>query len=187
AVFVRTGDDNREAVLVALNCETDFVAKNEAFQKLGALIADTAFEHKPANREELLALKAGDLTIAEHIVELVGKIGEKIEISEYVHMKGEKVIPYIHAGSKLGVLVALKGVNGKDVTDAGKDVGMQIAAMNPVAVDENSVDKSLVEKELEIARAQVIAEGKPANMVDKIAQGKLQKFFRESTLLHQAF
>nr|PZN48312.1 MAG: elongation factor Ts [Bacteroidota bacterium] len=187
AVFVRTGDDNREAVLVALNCETDFVAKNEAFQKLGALIADTAFEHKPANREELLALKAGDLTISEHIVELVGKIGEKIEISEYVHMTGEKVIPYIHAGSKLGVLVALKGVNGKDVTDAGKDVGMQIAAMNPVAVDENSVDKSIIEKELEIARAQIIAEGKPANMVDKIAQGKLQKFFRESTLLHQAF
>jgi elongation factor Ts len=187
SVFVRTGDDNREAVLVALNCETDFVAKNEAFQKLGALIADTAFQHKPANREELLALKAGDLTITEHIVELVGKIGEKIEVSEYVHMKGEKVIPYIHAGNKLGVLVALKGVNGKDVTDAGKDVGMQIAAMNPVAVDENSVDKSVIEKELEIARAQIIAEGKPANMVDKIAQGKLQKFFRESTLLHQAF
>ncbi len=102
-------------------------------------------------------------------------------------MKGEKVVPYIHAGNKLGVLVALEGVNGKDVTDAGKDVGMQIAAMNPVAVDESSVDKSVIEKELEIARAQIIAEGKPANMVDKIAQGKLQKFFRESTLLHQAF
>ncbi|MDV3310297.1 MAG: translation elongation factor Ts [Cyclobacteriaceae bacterium] len=187
SVFVRTGDDNREAVLVALNCETDFVAKNEEFQKLGALIAETAFEHKPATREELLALKAGDLTIGEHIIELVGKIGEKIEVSEYVHMKGEKVVPYIHAGSKLGVLVALKGVNGKDVTDAGKDVGMQIAAMNPVAVDENSVDKSIIEKELEIARAQILAEGKPANMVDKIAQGKLQKFFRESTLLHQTF
>lgn len=187
SVFVRTGDDNREAVLVALNCETDFVAKNEEFQNLGALIADTAFEHRPATRDELLALKVGDMTIAERIVELVGKIGEKVEVSEYVHMKGEQVVPYIHAGSKLGVLVALKGVNGKDVTEAGKDVGMQIAAMNPVAVDETSVDKDLVEKELEIAKAQIIAEGKPANMVDKIAQGKLQKFFRESTLLHQAF
>lgn len=187
SVFVRTGDDNREAVLVALNCETDFVAKNEAFQNLGALIAETAFQHKPSSREALLTLKAGDLTIGEHIVELVGKIGEKIEVSEYVHMKGEKVVPYIHAGNKLGVLVALEGVNGKDVTDAGKDVGMQIAAMNPVAVDESSVDKSVIEKELEIAKAQIIAEGKPANMVDKIAQGKLQKFFRESTLLHQAF
>src|SRR5690606_3258000 len=187
SVFVRTGDDNREAVLVALNCETDFVAKNEEFQNLGALIADTAFEHRPATRDELLALKVGDMTIAERIVELVGKIGEKVEVSEYVHMKGEQVVPYIHAGSKLGVLVALKGVKGKDVTEAGKDVGMQIAAMNPVAVDESSVDKDLVEKELEIAKAQIIAEGKPANMVDKIAQGKLQKFFRESTLLHQAF
>jgi elongation factor Ts len=102
-------------------------------------------------------------------------------------MKGEVVVPYIHAGSKLGVLVSLKGVNGKDVTDAGKDVGMQIAAMNPVAIDESNVDKSIIEKELEIAKAQIIAEGKPANMVDKIAQGKLQKFFKDSTLLHQAF
>lgn len=187
SVFIQSGDDYKEAVLVALNCETDFVAKNEAFQGLGKLIAKAAFEHKPADREALLKIGVGDLTVEERIVELVGKIGEKVEISEYVHMQGEKVVPYIHAGSKLGVLVALKGVNGKDVTDAGRDVGMQIAAMNPVAVDESAVDKSVIEKELEIAKAQIIAEGKPANMVDKIAQGKLQKFFKESTLLHQIF
>lgn len=187
SVFVKVGDDRKEAVLIALNCETDFVAKNEEFQNLGKLIAETAFSQKPADREALLALKAGDLTIGEKIVELVGKIGEKIEVSEYVRMKGEAVVPYIHAGAKLGVLVSLKGVNGKDVTDAGKDVGMQIAAMNPVAVDEKSVDKAVIDKELEIAKAQIIAEGKPANMVEKIAQGKLQKFFKESTLLHQAF
>jgi elongation factor Ts len=108
-------------------------------------------------------------------------------VSEFVHMKGEAVVPYIHAGAKLGVLVSLKGVNGKDVTEAGKDVGMQIAAMNPVAVDEKNVDQSLIEKELEIAKAQILAEGKPANMVEKIAQGKLQKFFKDSTLLHQIF
>jgi elongation factor Ts len=96
-------------------------------------------------------------------------------------------VPYIHAGSKLGVLVSLKGVNGKDVSDAGKDVGMQIAAMNPVAVDETNVDKTLIEKELEIAKAQILAEGKPANMVEKIAQGKLQRFFKDNTLVHQAF
>ena len=83
---------------------------------------------------------------------MIGKIGEKIEVSEYIHMKGETVVPYIHAGSKLGVLVSLKGINGKDVTEAGKDVGMQIAAMNPVAVDEKSVDRTLIEKELEIAK-----------------------------------
>ena len=187
SVFVRVSDDKKEGVLIALNCETDFVAKNDEFQALGKLIAETAFNNKPTSKEALLALSAGNITINDKIVELVGKIGEKIEVSEFVYMKGEAVVPYIHAGSKLGVLVSLKGVNGKDVTDAGKDVGMQIAAMNPVAVDEKNVDQSVIEKELEIAKAQILAEGKPANMVDKIAQGKLQKFFKESTLLHQIF
>jgi elongation factor Ts len=187
SVFVKVSDDKKEAVLIALNCETDFVAKNEEFQNLGKLIADAAFSNKPASKEALLALPAGNISINDKIVELVGKIGEKIEVSEFIHMKGEAVVPYIHAGSKLGVLVSLKGVNGKDVTDAGKDVGMQIAAMNPVAVDEKSVDRTLIEKELEIAKAQILAEGKPENMVEKIAQGKLQKFFKESTLLHQIF
>jgi len=187
SVFIKVSDDRKEAVLIALNCETDFVAKNEEFQNLGKLIAETAFNKKPETKESLLGLSAGNLTLNDKIVELVGKIGEKIEVSEYIHMKGEAVVPYIHAGSKLGVLVSLKGVNGQDVTDAGKDVGMQIAAMNPVAVDEKSVDKTVIEKELEIAKAQILAEGKPENMVEKIAQGKLQKFFKESTLLHQPF
>ncbi|HEY9044670.1 MAG TPA: translation elongation factor Ts [Ohtaekwangia sp.] len=187
SVFIKVSDDKKEGVLIALNCETDFVGKNEEFQTLGKLIVETAFANKPASKEALLALTAGSLTLNDKIVELVGKIGEKIEVSEYVHMKGEAIVPYIHAGSKLGVLVSLKGVNGKDVTEAGKDVGMQIAAMNPVAVDEKSVDQSIIEKELEIAKAQILAEGKPENMVDKIAQGKLQKFFKETTLLHQIF
>lgn len=187
SVFVKSSDDKKEAILIALNCETDFVAKNEEFQNLGKLIAETAFKNKPADKDALLNLKVGDLTLNEKIIELVGKIGEKIEVSEFIHMKGEAVVPYIHAGAKLGVLVSLKGINGKDVTDAGKDVGMQIAAMNPLAVDETSVDKTVVEKELEIAKAQIIAEGKPENMVEKIAQGKLQKFFKESTLLPQSF
>ena len=187
SVFVKTSDDKKEAVLIALNCETDFVAKNEEFQSLGNLIAETAFNKKSATKEALLAEKAGALTLNEKIIELVGKIGEKIEVKEYVRMTGEAVVPYIHAGSKLGVLVSLKGVNGKDVTDAGKDVGMQIAAMNPVAIDEKSVDKTVIEKELEIAKAQILAEGKPENMVEKIAQGKLNKFFKENTLVHQIF
>src|SRR6267378_3485761 len=134
------------------------------------------------DKKALLQEKVGGLTLAEKINELVGKIGEKLEVSEFVRMKGETVVAYIHAGSKLGVLVSLKGVNGKDVTEAGKDVGMQIAAMNPVAVDETAVDKSVIEKELEIAKAQILAEGKPANMVEKIAAGKLQKFFKDNTL-----
>ena len=187
SVFIKVSDDKKEAVLIALNCETDFVAKNEEFQSLGKLIAETAFSKKPVDKEALMNEKAGALSLGEKITELVGKIGEKLEVSEYVRMSGEAVVPYIHAGSKLGVLVSLKGVNGKDVTDAGKDVGMQIAAMNPVAVDETSVDKSVIEKELEIAKAQIIAEGKPANLVDKIAQGKLQKFYKDNTLVHQPF
>jgi elongation factor Ts len=187
SVFIKVADDKKEAVLIALNCETDFVGKNEEFQALGKLIVETAFANKPATKEALLALTAGSLTLNDKIVELVGKIGEKIEVSEYILMKGEAIVPYIHAGSKLGVLVSLKGIDGKDVTEAGKDVGMQIAAMNPVAVDEKSVDQSIIDKELEIAKAQILAEGKPENMVDKIAQGKLQKFFKETTLLHQLF
>jgi elongation factor Ts len=187
SVFIKVADDNTEAVLIALNCETDFVAKNDEFQNLGKLIAETAFAKKPATKEALLAEQVGGLTLNDKITELVGKIGEKLEVSSFVHMKGEAVVPYIHAGSKLGVLVSLKGVNGKDVTEAGKDVGMQIAAMNPVAVNETEVDKTLIEKELEIAKAQILAEGKPEHMVEKIAQGKLNKFFKDNTLLPQIF
>lgn len=191
SVFVKVAADHKEAVLIALNCETDFVGKNEEFQNLGKLIAETAFNKKPATVEALLAESAGSLTINDKIIELVGKIGEKIQVSEYVRMTGETVVPYIHAGSKLGVLVSLKGVNGNDVTPiaigAGKDVGMQIAAMNPVAVDEKNIDKAIIDKELEIAKALILAEGKPENMVEKIAQGKLQKFFKDNTLVHQIF
>ncbi len=187
SVFIKTSNDNTEAILIALNCETDFVGKNEEFQALGNTILEVAFEKAPADVAGLLNETAGDTTVAEKITELVGKIGEKIEVSEYVRLKGEAVVPYIHAGNKLGVLVSLKGVNGSDVTEAGKDVGMQIAAMNPVAVDENGVDASVVEKELEIGREQARAEGKPDNIIDKIAQGKLQKFYKENTLLHQQF
>jgi len=187
SVFIKVSDDKKEGILIALNCETDFVAKNEEFQSLGKLIVETAFAKKPATKEALLAEKTGDLTLSDKITELVGKIGEKLEVSAYVHMTGEAVVPYIHAGSKLGVLVSLKGVNGKDVTDAGKDVGMQIAAMNPVAVDEKNIDPAIIAKELEIAKALILAEGKPENMVEKIAQGKLNKFFKDNTLVHQAF
>lgn len=187
AVFVKTNDSNTEGILIALNCETDFVGKNEEFLSLGNAILDAAFANNPSSKEELMGLKLGSLTIEEKITELVGKIGEKIEISEYVNLKGEAVVPYIHAGNKLGVLVALKNVNGTDVQEAGKDVGMQIAAMNPVAVNADGVDQSIIEKEIEIGKEQALAEGKPANIVDKIAEGKLQKFFKDNTLLNQAF
>jgi len=187
SVFVKTNDDNTEGVLVALNCETDFVGKNDEFIGLGNAILDVAFSSGASSIDELKKEKIGDLTIEEKITEFVGKIGEKIEISEFVRLSGEAVIPYIHAGNKLGVLVALSGVNGTDVEEAGRDVGMQIAAMNPVAVDKDGVDDATVQKEIEIGKEQAIAEGKPENIVEKIAQGKLQKFFKENTLLNQQF
>lgn len=187
SVFVKSNEDNTEAVLIALTCETDFVAKNEEFVKLGTTIVESAFNTKVSSVEELMKNEIDGLSVAEKITELVGKIGEKLVVSNMVVMSGEAVVPYIHAGSKLGVLVELKGVNGTDVTGAGKDVGMQIAAMNPVSVSENDVDEAVKAKELEIGRQQAIAEGKPEQIIDKIAQGKLQKFYKDNTLLNQPF
>ncbi len=186
-IFIKTSNDATESVLIALACETDFVAKNDEFQAVGQKIVDLAFEQNPASTEELMALKYDDLTVAEKLTELVGKIGEKLEVSYYERMTGEVVVPYIHAGSKLGVLVSLSGANGTDVTGAGKDVAMQIAAMRPVAVSKDAVDQATIDHELAIGREQAIAEGKPENLVDKIAQGKLNKFFSENTLLAQKF
>lgn len=186
-VFVQTSDDGKSSVVVALGCETDFVAKNDDFQNLGKEILKAAFESRPATIDELKNQKAGDLTIGEKVTELVGKIGEKIDIVAFEVVEAEQVVSYIHAGSKLAVLVALKGTNGTDVSEAGRDVGMQIAAMRPVAVDKDGVDASIVEQELKIGREQAIAEGKPEQIIEKIAEGKLNKFFKENTLLNQAF
>lgn len=187
AVFVKTNEDHTKGVMLAIGCETDFVAKNEAFLELGESILQVAFDKKPADIAALKQEKIANLTIEEKLTELIGKIGEKLEITEYVIVDGEAVVPYIHAGNKLGVLVSLTGVNGTDVQEAGKDVGMQIAAMNPVAVDETGVDDETIKKEMEIGREQARAEGKPDNIIDKIAEGKLKKFYKDNTLLHQQF
>ena len=154
---------------------------------MGQNILDIAFKASPADADALMAQPYEDVTVGEKITELVGKIGEKIEVSEYVVMDAEVVVPYIHAGSKLGVMVGLQNTNGTDVTIAGKDVAMQIAAMSPVAVSKDSVDSKTVEHELEIGREQARAEGKPEQIIEKIAAGKLNKFFQENTLLAQKF
>jgi len=187
SVFVQTSDDGAVAVVVALGCETDFVAKNDDFQKLGKEILSIAFTARPGSVDELKAQKSGGITIGEKITELIGKIGEKIDIVALEVLEAEQVVTYIHAGSKLAVLVALQGTGGNDVTEAGKDIGMQIAAMRPVAVDKDGVDASVIEQELKIGREQAIAEGKPEHIIEKIADGKLNKFFKENTLLNQAF
>lgn len=185
-VFTKTSDDQKEAVLISLNCETDFVAKNDEFLSTGEEILNVAFNEKPSSVEELKKLKLGDMTIEEKLTELVGKIGEKIDIGAYEVMSGEIVVPYIHANKKLGVLVALENTGGQGEA-AGKDVAMQIAAMSPVALDEDEVDQATIDRELEIGREQAKAEGKPEHILDKIAQGKLNKFFKDNTLVHQPF
>lgn len=187
SVFIKTNNDETEGILVALGCETDFVAMNEEFQNLGNMIADLAFVNRPSSVDELKSLDAGETNVGEKITELIGKIGEKLEILAYNSISGEKIIPYIHAGNKLGVLVALKGTNGTDVTQPGKDIAMQIAAMNPIAVDKDDIDQSVINRELAIGREQAKSEGKPENIIDKIAEGKLNKFFKEKTLLNQPF
>jgi len=187
SIFIQTTGDDSRSVLIALNCETDFVAKNEEFQSLGQTIVKVAAENNPSGIEELLTLQAGNLTVAQKIEELMGKIGEKLEVSSLEVLEGETVVSYIHANNKLGVMVALKGGNGADVTEAGKDVAMQIAAMNPVAVDKDDVSQEVIAKEIEIGKEQARAEGKPDELLEKIAMGKLNKFYKENTLLNQQF
>lgn len=189
-VISRASEDGKLGVIIELNCETDFVAKNAEFIAFANAIANIAVEHKPATIAELnelsIDLEASRVTIGEAIIEKTGKIGEKIGISKYEAVEGAKVIPYIHGNFRLGVLVALnENVDGAD--EAGKDVAMQIAAMNPIAIDKDGVDSTTIERELEIAKDQIRAEGKPEAMVEKIAAGKLNKFYKDSTLLNQEF
>lgn len=187
AVFVKTSPDGKEGIVIALNCETDFVAKTDDFQKLGNAVVDLAFSKRPATVEALLAEKLDARPVSEHITDLVGKIGERVDIGAYEVVSGEAVVPYVHAGAKIGVLVSLKNSDGADVASVGKNVAMQIAAMKPVALDKDGVSQDVIDREMAIAREQILAEGKTGDMVDKIAQGKLTKFFKESTLLNQEF
>jgi elongation factor Ts len=186
-IVIKTSANGTTGTLLSLTCETDFVAKNEEFVAFANTALDLAIANNAATAADVLAIPFEGITIGEKIIELTGKIGEKIEISHFEVVKGEAVVPYIHSNGKLGVLVALKNVNGAAVEEAGKDVAMQIAAMNPVAVDKDGVDASIVEREIEIGKDQARQEGKPEEMLEKIALGKLQKFYKESTLLSQAF
>jgi len=187
SVYVRKSEDGSQAVIVTLTCETDFVAMNADFQSLGNEIADAAMSNLPANMDALKALTLGDQSLQDKVTEYVGKIGEKLDITAYEVVSGEQVVSYIHSNGKLGVLVALAGVNGADVAEAGKDVAMQIAAMNPISVDKDGVDATVVEKEIEIGKDQARQEGKPEDLLERIAMGKLNKFYKENTLLSQAF
>ncbi len=186
AVIALTSSDAKTGIAICLNCETDFVAKNENFVGFATQIANAALTNQPATIEELLNCQIDGLSIADRITEQVGRIGEKISLSKYEKVQGEVVVPYIHMGNKLGVLVSMNK-NIAESTEIGKDLAMQIAAMNPVAVDKADVPMDVVNREMEIAREKAIQEGKPANIVDKIASGTVEKFYKESTLLNQFF
>jgi len=184
-VLAKVTADQKFGALVVLNCETDFVAKNEKFIAFTQQILDLAIANQPANLEELKALLLEDRSVEAHVTEQTGVIGEKLDLSYYGKVSAEYVTAYIHPGNKLATLVGFNKA-GFEVQIA-KDVAMQVAAMNPVAINRESVSQEVVEKELEIAKEKFRQEGKPEAMLDKIAMGALNKWFQESTLLEQTY
>jgi elongation factor Ts len=187
AVIAVTSGDAKKGAVIKLTCETDFVGKNEAFVAFAKEIAEAALNSEPASLEDLKNLSIVGGTIAARLLDEVAKIGEKIDVTAYALVKGENVVSYIHGANRIGVLVELNNAPSESNTSAGKDVAMQIAAMNPIAVDKSDVSAEVVAREMEIGREQARAEGKPEAILDKIAQGKVDKFYKESTLLNQEF
>lgn len=186
-VIAIPGPDHKKGALLTLNCETDFVAKNDDFVGLARELTELALESGPGSVEELKEKKTqSGVTVAERLNEEIGKIGEKIDVATVELIEGETVVGYEHPGNKIGALVSFNKT-GDRIVELGKEIAMQIAAMNPVGVDENDVPADIVERELELGREQARQEGKPDHIVDKIAQGKLKKFYQENTLLNQPF
>lgn len=185
-VLAESTADGSNGALIVLNCETDFVARNADFGAVAQGILNVAMASKPATLEELKALTFPEstATIADRLTEETGKIGEKIELSAYQSISAGQVVAYNHPGNQLAALV---GFNNDTPGEVGRDVAMQVAAMAPVSVDEDTVPADVISKELEIGKELAIQEGKPAEMASKIAEGRLKKFFKEATLLNQPF
>lgn len=182
-VIAKTTADNKTGFIINVSCETDFVSKNTEYVEFAKSIMDAAISNNVKSIEELNSVKIGNETVADKLNEQVAKIGEKISVSKFERVEAEYVAAYIHNAYRMGVLV---GFN-KNAGEAGKDIAMQIAAMNPIAVDQSSVAPEVIAREKNIAIEQVKAEGKPAEMAEKIAMGKINKFFKDSTLLAQPF
>jgi elongation factor Ts len=182
-VIAKNNSDNTKAILISLNCETDFVAKNDDFIKLAYKILDTALENDISSSEKMNELSLGDMTVSEKIIEQTGIIGEKIEVSCHI-IEAKQVSSYIHAGNRLATIVGFSDSSEEQVT---RDVAMQVAAMNPLAVDKNGISQEVIDRELEVAKDLAKQEGKPEEMLEKIALGRLNKFYKENTLLNQAF
>ncbi|MDO9679911.1 MAG: translation elongation factor Ts [Bacteroidales bacterium] len=184
SVIAIATENNNKAIVVCLGCETDFVAKNSEFQALANKIADTALTSFPSDLEALKAIKIDGQTIEEAVTQQTGKSGEKHAIPFYAKLEAPYIATYIHTNGKLATIVGFSKEISKEV---GREIAMQITAMNPVSVSKDSCPQSVIEKELEIYRIQIREEGKPESMVEQIAQGKLAKFFKESTLEDQTF
>ena len=185
-ILSKVSDDAKKAVAIDINCETDFVARNEDFQAKANSFLNAAYEGNIDNVDDLLKADVNGKSIEDYLQEMVGKMGEKIEISTCILITTDgSIIDYIHAGNQLGVLAEFEG----DITneDVARDVAMQVAAMNPLAVTRDEVDATTVEKELEIAKEQLINEGKPVEIAEKAAKGKLRRFYEERVLLEQKF
>lgn len=184
AAIAKVNDNKTEGVSIVLGCETDFVGKNESFVSLAHELAELALDFD--SKEAFLAANFKGMSVAEKLIEQTGVIGEKLGINVFEKITAPFVGSYIHAGNKIATIVGLSSVvDGGDVV--AKDVAMQVAAMNPIALDENEVDASIIEKEIEIAKDQLRAEGKPEAMLDTIAKGKIKRFFKDNTLVNQAF
>lgn len=184
AAIAIVNEDNTRGAIISLNCETDFVAKNEDFIKLAKGFAEKALQVN--SKDELLKQGYDNITVEEKLLEQTGVIGEKIEIGAFENLEAPFVGSYIHAGNKIAVLSGLSSAVD-NAADLAKDVAMQAAAMNPVALNEKEVNQQTIDKEIEIAKDQLRQEGKPEAMLDKIAQGKLKRFFKDNTLVNQMF
>ncbi len=184
AAISKVNADNTSGVSIVLGCETDFVGKNDTFVALANELAETALSYN--SKEDFLSAEFQGVTVAEKLVEQTGVVGEKLEIKAFEKVEAPFVGSYIHAGNKIATLVGLSAsTDGADVV--AKDVAMQAAAMNPIALNQEGVDQSIIDKEIEIAKEQLRKEGKPEAMLDNIAKGKLNRFFKDNTLINQAF
>ncbi len=187
-VLVALNADHSNGKLIALACETEPVSKVADFNNLAKNILDAAVSSHAPSLHDLLAQPLADgRSVEGHIIELTGKIGEKINLAAYENVTAEKVVSYIHSNNKIGVLVAFDNVQGAEINEVGKDIAMQITAMKPVALDKDGVDADTIQREIEIGKDQARQEGKPEAMLEKIAVGKLEKFYKEQTLLNQQF
>ena len=190
-VIAKTSGNKNSGVVIRLSCETDFVAKTEGFIELAQSFADIALKELPSSKEELLSLPFEDgINIAKKVEEQTGVVGEKLELTDYAKIEtnsGEgQILPYIHMGYRAGVVVAINK-EGTQFEEAGKNVAMQVAAMNPIAVDKDGVSQDVIEKEIEIGKEIARKEGKPEEMLERISTGKLNKYFKENTLLNQSY